>query len=79
VIDGFLHAVSRFTYSVGLFFRDFIDGPVINGFGDFVGESAKWFGNKIKVIQTGKVQQYMVIALVFVFAAIFYFLFNLLP
>ncbi len=79
VIDGFLHAVARFTYAVGIFFRDFIDVPLVNGFGDFVGERAKWVGNKIRVIQTGKVQQYMLIALVFVFAALFYFVFNLLP
>ena len=79
VIDGFLHGVSRFTYAMGIFFRDFIDGPIVNGFGDLVGEGAKWFGDKLKVIQTGKVQQYMLIALVFVFAALFYFMFNLLP
>jgi len=64
---------------MGIFFRDFIDGPIVNGFGDLVGEGAKWFGDKLKVIQTGKVQQYMLIALVFVFAALFYFMFNLLP
>jgi NADH-quinone oxidoreductase subunit L len=79
VIDGFLHLVARITYSLGLFFRDFIDVPVINGVGDFVGERAKWVGTKLRVIQTGKVQQYMLIALVFVFAAIFYFVFTLLP
>ncbi|MCJ7703298.1 MAG: hypothetical protein MUO62_17075, partial [Anaerolineales bacterium] len=74
-----LHAVARFSFTLGFFFRDVIDGPIVNGFGDFVGESAKWFGNKLRVIQTGKIQQYMVIALVFVFAALFYFVFNLLP
>jgi hypothetical protein len=79
VIDGFLHLVARITYSLGLFFRDFIDVPVINGFGDFMGEGAKRVGNKLRVIQTGKVQQYMLIALVFVFAAIFYFVFTMLP
>lgn len=79
VIDGILHAVSRFSYTLGLFFRDVIDGPVINGFADYVGEGTKWLGNKLKVIQTGKIQQYMLIALVFVFAALFYFIFNVLP
>jgi len=79
VIDGVLHGVSRFSYDLGLFFRDVIDGPIVNGFGDLVGEGAKWLGNKMKVIQTGKVQQYMLIALVFVFAALFYFVFNVLP
>jgi len=79
VIDGILHLVARVSYSLGIFFREFIDGPVINGFGDLVGESAKWVGDKIKVIQTGKIQQYMLIALVFMFAALFYFVFITLP
>jgi NADH-quinone oxidoreductase subunit L len=78
VIDGILHAVSRISYSLGVFFRDFIDGPIVNGFGDFVGEGSKWLGEKIKVIQTGKVQQYMLIALVFVFSVVLYFIFNIL-
>jgi NADH-quinone oxidoreductase subunit L len=79
VIDGFLHAVARFSYALGVFFRDFIDGPLVNGFGDFVGERTKWLGNVIRAIQTGKVQQYMLIALVFMFAALFYYFFNVLP
>jgi NADH-quinone oxidoreductase subunit L len=79
VIDGILHGVSQFSYAMGIFFRDFIDGPIVNGFGDFIGERAKWIGNIVKVIQTGKVQQYMLIALVFMFAALFYFIFNMLP
>jgi NADH-quinone oxidoreductase subunit L len=78
IIDGILHAVSRISYSMGVFFRDFIDGPIVNGFGDFVGEGSKWLGEKIKVIQTGKVQQYMLIALVFVFSVVLYFVFNIL-
>jgi len=79
IIDGVLHGVSRISYDIGVFFRDFIDGPLVNGFGDFVGESSKWVGNKIKNIQTGRIQQYMVIALAFVFAILFYFIFNQLP
>ncbi len=79
VIDGVLHGTARVSYVIGIFFRDIIDGPMINGFGDLVGEGTKWVGRKIKVIQTGKVQQYMVIALVFAFAALFYYVFNTLP
>ena len=79
IIDGVLHGVSRISYDIGVFFRDFIDGPIVNGFGDFVGESSKWVGNKIKNIQTGNIQQYMVIALAFAFAILFYIVFNQLP
>ncbi len=79
IIDGFLHVVARYSYQTGVFFRDFIDGPIVNGFGDFVGEGVKRIGGKIKVIQTGKIQQYMMIALVIAFAALFYVVFNILP
>jgi hypothetical protein len=78
VIDGILHAISRFSYALGVFFRDFIDGPLVNGFGDLMGEGTKWLGDKIKVVQTGKVQQYMLIALGFAFVALIYFVFNVL-
>ena len=77
IIDGFLHAVSRFSYSVGIFFRDFIDGPIVNGFGDFVGESVKRIGRSSRFIQTGRVQQYMVMALIIAFGTLFYYLFFL--
>jgi NADH-quinone oxidoreductase subunit L len=79
IIDGTLHAVSRFSYSVGIFFRDFIDGPIVNGFGDLLGEGVKKMGIVVKGIQTGKIQQYMVIALVIAFAALFFIAFNVLP
>jgi NADH-quinone oxidoreductase subunit L len=79
VIDGGLHIVARLSYSLGVIFRDFIDGHIINGFGDFIGESAKWVGDKIKVIQTGKIQQYMLIALLLMFTALFYIVFITLP
>jgi NADH-quinone oxidoreductase subunit L len=79
IIDGILHWVAKFSYNVGLFFRNSIDGPIVNGFGDFVGESSKWIGDKVKNIQTGRIQQYMVMALVIAFVALFYFIFNVLP
>lgn len=79
VIDGILHFVARYSYSAGIFFRDFIDGPIVNGFGDLVGEGVKRIGRKVKVIQTGKIQQYMVIALVIAFVALFYVVFRTIP
>ena len=36
VIDGVLHFVARITFSLGGIFRNYIDIPVVNGFGDFV-------------------------------------------
>jgi NADH-quinone oxidoreductase subunit L len=73
VIDGFLHFLAYITGQIGSFLRNAIDTPVVNGFGDLVGESAKKIGNALRVIQTGRIQQYMVAALVIVFGLLVYF------
>ncbi len=64
IIDGFLHWLAKVTIIIGNFFRNYIDKPIVNGFGDFVGESTKRLGRTFRFIQTGKIQQYMIIALV---------------
>jgi hypothetical protein len=48
----------------------------VNGFGDFVGEGVKKVGRSIKIIQTGRVQQYLIMALILAFGAMFYFVFT---
>jgi len=78
LIDGILHAVARVAYSLGGVFRNYIDVPIINGFGDLVGEGVKKLGKTLRVIQTGRVQQYMLIALVLFSASLFYYLYSLL-
>jgi NADH-quinone oxidoreductase subunit L len=77
IIDGILHAFARVTFSIGGFFRNYIDKPIVNGFGDFVGESVKRIGRSARFIQTGRVQQYMVMALIIAFGTLFYYLFFL--
>lgn len=78
VIDGILHGVSWVPAHIGVFLRRYIDGPVINGLGDFVGEGVKALGRRFRFIQTGNVQQYMLMALIFIFTAFFYYLYSLL-
>ena len=46
LIDGSLHAVARVTGVIGAALRNYIDTPIVNGFGDLVGESVKRFGQK---------------------------------
>lgn len=77
VIDGFLHWIARVTSVIGNFLRNAIDKPIVNGFGDFVGEITKRVGFVIRPIQTGRVQQYMIIALVTIttFSILIYYLF----
>ncbi len=76
VIDGFLHWVGKVTVAIGKFLRNRIDMPIVNGFGDLVGEVTKKLGFIIRPIQTGKVQQYMIMALITLatFTILFYYL-----
>lgn len=78
LIDGLLHTIARVAFSIGSAFRNWIDKPIVNGFGDFVGENVKRFGRTLRFVQTGRVQQYMVMALVIAFGTLFYYLFYLL-
>jgi hypothetical protein len=81
VIDGALHWFASLTPLIGAFLRTYIDKLLVNGFGDIVGEGTKRIGRSTRVIQTGRVQQYMVSALVTVavLSAIFYYLLVLVP
>ena len=62
VIDGFLHGVARSAYRIGEAFRVF-DRAVINGGADALANSIKEFGLVFREVQTGKVQNYMLLAL----------------
>jgi NADH-quinone oxidoreductase subunit L len=75
LIDGTLHTISRAAFSLGTIFRNWIDKPVINGFADKVGEGTKLLSDTLRYIQTGRVQQYLLMALVFTISALFYYLF----
>jgi NADH-quinone oxidoreductase subunit L len=76
VIDGILHGISRIAFSLGGIFRNYFDKPIVNGSGDLVGEGVKRFGRFFRFIQTGRIQQYMILALVVMSAvsALFYYL-----
>jgi NADH-quinone oxidoreductase subunit L len=76
VIDGFLHAVAALSIRIGSGLRNYIDKPIVNGSGDLIGESVKKLGQVFKPIQTGRIQQYMIMALVIMaaFSALFYYL-----
>jgi NADH-quinone oxidoreductase subunit L len=78
LIDGILHAVAWVPSRIGAFLRGYIDAPIVNGFGDFVGEGAKWLGRRFRFIQTGNLQQYMLTALIIAFSTLFYYLYSLL-
>ena len=75
IIDGILHAAGRAAQGLGHVFRSYFDAPVVNGFGDLVGEGTKRIGREIRIIQAGRIQYYMVASLtiVILIAALYYF------
>jgi NADH-quinone oxidoreductase subunit L len=81
IIDGFIHLIGRISVAIGGFFRNYIDVPIVNGFGDFVGEGTKRIGQALRVIQTGRVQQYMIAGLVTIaaFSVLIYYLLVFKP
>ncbi len=80
VIDGFLHLFARLFPWLGKELREKFDLPVINGIiGDGSARVTQYFGRSMKFIQTGKVQQYMLAALIFTCATLAYFLFTMQP
>ncbi len=65
VIDGILHIFGPATGGIGKFIREKIDLPIINELiGDGSANVTYWFGGKLRAIQTGRVQQYLMLALV---------------
>jgi len=76
VIDGFLHWIAYVAGIIGNAFRNYIDKPIVNGFGDWVAETTKKLGSALRPIQSGRIQQYMILALVSIaaFTALFYYL-----
>jgi NADH-quinone oxidoreductase subunit L len=72
LIDGILHGVARVSSSVGGILRNYFDKPVINGFGDIVGEGTKRIGRSMKPLQSGRVQQYLLMAVILIITTVFY-------
>jgi len=49
---------------VGHLFREVIDRPVINGAGDALAEGTRDVGVRLRVLQPGRLQVYLLLALV---------------
>lgn len=61
IIDGFLHFVARAFEWLAFRNKDF-DTYVVNGFGDSVAEGIGKTGDSFKYVQSGRVQQYLAVA-----------------
>ena len=77
VINGILHMFGPSTGGIGSTIRNYFDIPIINRLiGDGSADATYWFGRKLRGIQTGRIQQYLVLSLVslFVIGGLIYFL-----
>jgi NADH-quinone oxidoreductase subunit L len=75
LIDGTLHAIAGLSLRLGSFLRNYIDLPIVNGSGDMVGEGVKSAGNEFRTVQSGRVQVYLVVSVLFAGLLISYVLF----
>jgi len=75
-IDGILHLFGPGTQGIGATISERFDLPIINRFfGDGSANATYWFGGKLRVVQTGRIQQYLMLALILFLAigAVLYF------
>jgi len=62
LIDGFLHGLATAGVWLGNLLRSKFDLPVVNGAGDGLADGTRGLGVFLRQLQTGRVQQYLVIA-----------------
>ena len=62
VIDGILLGIARAGLWVGEKLRNGFDLPLVNGAGDAAADGARGLGGLMRGLQTGRIQQYMVLA-----------------
>jgi NADH-quinone oxidoreductase subunit L len=76
VIDGFLEGVARGSLSIGAAIRRWFDLAVVNRLGDLSGKGVRVVGSDLREVQTGHIQQYMLMALIvlLVVGAVFFFM-----
>ncbi len=76
-IDGILHLFGPATGGIGFAIRNYFDVPVVNQFlGDGSADVTYWIGKNLRPIQTGRIQQYLLlsIAVLFVVGGFIYLL-----
>jgi NADH-quinone oxidoreductase subunit L len=77
LIDGILHIFGPTTGGIGSAIRNYFDVPVVNRFfGDGSADVTYWIGKNLRPIQTGRIQQYLLLsmAVLFVVGGLVYFL-----
>jgi hypothetical protein len=76
-IDGLIEGVAKGALWLGAAVRRWIDLQIVNWLGDQSGKAVRSTGLELREVQTGRIQQYMLLALVLlvvVGAVFFYFM-----
>jgi len=68
-LDGILHGIARAGLWLGRLVRQGFDVPVVNGAGDGLANGTRSMGALLRRIQTGRVQDYMLLALLLAIVA----------
>ena len=69
LIDGILHLFGKAANGIGSIIRNYFDLPVINRFfGDGTALVTQWAGRNLRPIQSGRIQQYMLVSLIVLLA-----------
>lgn len=63
IIDGILHGIGKISLWSGNFLRKKFDLPIINRGGDALAAYTRSSGSQMRSLQTGKIQDYMIISL----------------
>ncbi len=76
VIDGIIEGAAKFTIKIGSAIRRWIDIFIVNRAGDLSAKAVRGVGLELREVQTGRIQQYMLTAvlLLLIVSAIFYFM-----
>ncbi|MCX6059133.1 MAG: NADH-quinone oxidoreductase subunit L [Chloroflexi bacterium] len=65
IIDSILHIFGPATGGIGSTIRNYFDIPVVNQFfGDGSADVTYWIGKNLRPIQTGHIQQYLILSIV---------------
>jgi NADH-quinone oxidoreductase subunit L len=64
VVDGIVNAVGAFGRWLSSWLKRAIDNPIVDGAVNGVGQVTEWFGEFMRATQTGKVQNYLLVAAV---------------
>jgi NADH-quinone oxidoreductase subunit L len=79
VIDGFINGVARASWWLGGILRERFDVPVINQGADALSNGVRGWGFSLRRVQSGRVQQYMITALLvaLVFGILFFYFLSI--